>query len=92
MDLITGLPKTQGGYDAIVVFVDKLTKMIHAIPTNTTIDAPTLANIFFKEIFRLHCLPKAIISDRDPRFTSIFCKSLFSILGTKLAMSTAYHP
>ena len=72
MDLITGLPKTQGGYDAIVVFVDKLTKMIHAIPTNTIVDAPTLANIFFKEIFRLHGLPKAIISDRDPRFASIF--------------------
>ena len=72
MDLITRLLKTKGGYDAIVVFVDKLIKMIHAIPTNTIIDAPTLANIFFKEIFRLHDLLKAIISDRDPRFTSIF--------------------
>ena len=92
MDLITGLPKTQGGYDAIVVFVDKLTKMIHAIPTNTIVDAPTLANIFFKEIFRLHGLPKAIISDKDLRFTSIFWRSLFSKLGIELAMSTTFHP
>ena len=92
MDLITNMPKTKDGYDAIVVFVDCLTKMIHAIPTTTTIDAPSLAKIFFKEIYRLHGVPKVIVSDRDPRFTSIFWKSLFSMLNTKLAMSTAFHP
>ena len=92
MDLITQLPKSKGGHDAIVVFVDRLTKMIHAIPTTTNVNTPRLANIFFKEIFRLHGLPNVIVSDRDPRFTSIFWKTLFNIMGTKLAMSTAYHP
>ena len=91
MDLITGLPSTKEGHDAIVVFVDRLTKMVHAIPTTTTVDARQLADIFFKEIFRLHGLPKAIISDRDPRFTSIFWRSLFGKLGIELAMSTAFH-
>ena len=92
MDLITGLPKTKDGYDAVVVFVDRLTKMIHAIPTTITVDAPGLAQIFFKEIFRLHGLPKAIVSDRDTRFTSIFWRSLFGMLGINLSMSTAFHP
>ena len=77
MDLITNLPKTKDGYDAIVVFVDRLSIMIHAIPSTTNVDAPQLAKIFFKEIYRLHGVPKVIVSDRDPRFTSIFWKSLF---------------
>ena len=92
MDLITQLPKTKNGHDAIVVFVDKLTKMVHVCPTTTKISAPELARIFFKEVIRLHGLPKSIVSDRDPRFTSHFWKSLWSQLGTKLTMSTAYHP
>ena len=78
MDLIVSLPKTKNGYDAIFVVVDRLTKMMHAIPITTNINAPQLANIFLKEIFRLHGMPKIIISDRDPRFTSIFWKSLFT--------------
>ena len=92
MDLITQLPKSKNGHDAIVVFVDKLTKMVHLAPTNTTVSAPQLAKMFFREVVRLHGVPKSIVSDRDPRFTSHFWKSLWSQLGTRLAMSTAYHP
>jgi RNase H-like domain found in reverse transcriptase/Reverse transcriptase (RNA-dependent DNA polymerase)/Integrase zinc binding domain/Chromo (CHRromatin Organisation MOdifier) domain/Retroviral aspartyl protease len=92
MDLITQLPKTRNGHDAIAVFVDKFTKMVHIVATNTTVTAPELARIFFREVVRLHGIPKSIISDRDPRFTSHFWKCLWSQLGTKLAMSTAYHP
>ena len=92
MDLITQLPKSKNGNDAIVVFVDKLTKMVHIVPTTTTVSAPDLARIFFREDVRLHGIPKSIVSDRDPRFTSHFWKCLWSQLGTKLAMSTAYHP
>ena len=51
-----------------------------------------IANIFRKDTFRLHGLPKAIVSDRDPKFTSKFWKGLFVDLGTKLKFSTAYHP
>ncbi|KAJ9523014.1 hypothetical protein QJQ45_023818 [Haematococcus lacustris] len=92
MDLITQLPVSSAGNDAIVVFVDKLTKMIHAVPTTTSITAPALARLFFDNVFRLHGLPKVIVSDRDPRFTSAFWQELFRLTGTHLNMSTANHP
>jgi hypothetical protein len=92
MDLITQLPKTRSGHDAIVVFVDKLTKMVHFAPTTTEVSAPELAQVFMREVTRLHGVPKSIVSDRDPRFTSNFWKSLWKLMGTKLAMSTAFHP
>ena len=92
MDLITQLPKTSTGYDAILVVVDKYSKMLHIIPTTTTVTAPDLAKLFFKEIVRLHGIPSSVISDRDPRFTSSFWQQIWKQLGTKLAMSTAYHP
>jgi hypothetical protein len=93
MDLITGLPLTRHGHhDAIVVFVDKLSKMVHYAPCTTTVDAAALAKIFLREVVRLHGVPEAIISDRDPRFTSHFWTALWKELGTKLKMSTAYHP
>jgi transposase InsO family protein len=92
MDFITHLPRTTGGYDSILVVVCRLSKQALFIPTRSTITAPETATLYFKHIFRLHGLPISIVSDRDPRFTSRFWKELFRLLGTKLAMSTAYHP
>jgi len=92
MDLITSLPVTKDGNDAIVVVVDKFSKMVHYIPTVTTTDAPKLATLMIEHVIRLHGVPIHIISDRDPRFTSSFWKALWLQLGTKLKMSTAYHP
>jgi hypothetical protein len=92
MDFITQLPLTRSKHDAIVVFVDMLSKMVHFVPTTTTATAPATARIFFDSIFRLHGLPKVIVSDRDSKFTSRFWRTLFEHLGTKLAMSTAFHP
>jgi hypothetical protein len=92
MDLITQLPKSRSGYDAIYVVVDKLTKMVHFIPTHTSVSAPQLAQLFFKEVVRLHGLPNSIVSDRDARFTSKFWRALWQHFGTKLAMSTSFHP
>ena len=92
MDLITALPRTKSGFDAIVVFVDKLTKWATYVPTTTNVDAPGLARLFFQHIVRLHGIPSAIVSDRDPRFTSLFWNALWQQLGTKLQMSTAFHP
>jgi hypothetical protein len=66
--------------------------MVHFAPTKTKATAPDVARIFFDVIFRLHGIPKVIVSDRDSRFTSRFWKALFNNLGTKLAMSTAFHP
>ena len=92
MDLITQLPTTTTGYDAIVVFVDRLTKMVHAAPCKTTIDAPGLAALFLTEVFRHHGLPKTLITDRDARFTSDFWRALCASLGVQQCMSSAYHP
>src|SRR5215218_9377362 len=92
MDFITQLLKTKTGNDAIVVFVDTFSKMVHFAPSRTTATAPDTAHIFFDHIFKLHDLPKSIISDRDAKFTSHFWQTLFKTMGTKLAMSTAFHP
>lgn len=92
MDLITQLPITREGHDAIVVFVDRLSKMTHFAPTTTTVGAEGLAKIFVATVFRQHGLPSSIISDRDTRFTSHFWREVFRLLGTHLYMSTAFHP
>ena len=92
MDLITQLPRSRRGNDAIVVFVDKLTKMVHYVATTTTVTAPELARLFLREVVRHHGVPDSILSDRDPRFTAHFWRNFWSCLGTKLTMSTAYHP
>jgi hypothetical protein len=92
MDMIVQLPKTKAGNDAIVVFVDKLSKMAHFAAIKMTITVPELAKTFFDNVFRLHRMPESIISDCDPKFTSLFWKALFKKMGTKLAMSTAFHP
>jgi hypothetical protein len=92
VDLITNLPRSRSGNDAIVVFVCRLTKMVHYVATTTNVTAPQLATLFMREVVRLHGVPEAILSDRDPRFTAHFWRAFWSQLGTTLTMSTAYHP
>lgn len=93
MDYITHLPTClESGNDSIWVVVDRFTKMCHFIPCHHTITAKETARLFVKEIFRLHGIPKTIVSDRDKNFTSLFWKGLFDYLGTRLAMSSGYHP
>jgi hypothetical protein len=92
MDFITGLPRTSKQHDSILVVVDKLTKAAHFIPLKTTHRATDVADIFLKEVARLHRIPKTIVSDRDPKFTSNFWKGLFKGFGTNMNFSTAHHP
>jgi hypothetical protein len=92
MDLITHLPPTQHGHDAVVVFVDRLTKMVHFAPTKTIVSDEGLARLFVHHVWSLHGLPKEIVSDRDPRLTGNSIRSVCNILGTRQSMSTAYHP
>ncbi len=91
-DFITKLPRTKSGHDAIVVFVDKFSKMAHYVPTNTDTNAVDFCNLFITNIVRLHGLPATIISDRDSRFTSCFWNAVCKQLTIRLSMSTAYHP
>ncbi|GJP33534.1 hypothetical protein CLOM_g18063, partial [Closterium sp. NIES-68] len=92
LDFIIGLPPTSSGHDAILVVIDKFSKMGHFIPTHTTARTEETAQLFVRHIISQHGIPTTLISDRDPKFTSKFWKELMSLLGTKLAMSSAYHP
>jgi len=92
MDFIVKLPKTQAGFDAIFVVVDRLSKMAHFIPAKDTDTASDTARRFFESVVRLHGLPLSIVSDRDTKFTGHFWQGLMKALGVKLRMSTAFHP
>ncbi|GJX89807.1 retrotransposon protein [Tanacetum coccineum] len=91
MDFIVALSRTQRGKDAIMVVVDHFSKMAHFVPCHKTDDAVHIADLFLKEIIRLHGVPKTIVSYKDVKFLSHFWKSLWKLLGTKLLFSTAYH-
>jgi hypothetical protein len=92
MDFITKLPRTTKKHDSIMVVVDKLTKVSHFIPVKSTHKEANIAEIYMREIAKLHGVPKTIVSDRDSKFTSNFWKGIFKGFGTNLNFSTTYHP
>ena len=69
MYLITYLPKSKNQNDSIFVVIEKLSKETHFIPVKLTYKVVNIVDIFLKEIFRLHKIPKEIILDRDVKFT-----------------------
>ncbi|WVZ52877.1 hypothetical protein U9M48_003883 [Paspalum notatum var. saurae] len=87
MDFIVGLPRTQKGYNSIWVVVDRLTKIAHFIPVNTTYSGARLAELYISRIVCLHGVPKRIISDRGSQFTSLFWEQLHDSLDSKLRTS-----
>lgn len=92
MDFVFGLPPDKLQRTGIVVFVDRLSKMVHMAPVHATVTAEETAAIFLDVVFRHHGLPDSIVSDRDVRFTSAFWTRIFQLLGSRLSMSTAQHP
>jgi hypothetical protein len=92
MDFITKLPITNKQHDSIMVVMDKLTKDAHFVPVKLTRKEMNIDDVYMKAISRLHGIPKTIVSDRDPKFTSKFWKGLFNGFGTNLNFSTNYHP
>jgi len=92
MDFVIHLPRTFRGHDTIWVIVDRLTKNAYFLAMNLRMSMAKLAQLYIKEIVRLHGVPSSIVSDRDHRFTSRFWQILHDALGTKLTMSSPHHP
>lgn len=91
MDFIGGLPKP-AGEDIILVVVDRLCMYAHLFALSHPFTIVSIARIFFDNIFKLHGLPKTIVSDQDKVFARPFWRELFPLQGTKLKLSSAYHP
>jgi hypothetical protein len=91
MDFITDLPLCDG-FDTILVVVDRFTKMSHFIACNKSISAEETAKLILQQVVRLHGLPQDIVSDRGPQFAARFWRRLFKLFGTKINLSTAFHP
>ena len=92
MDFVTHLPRTLQGHDAVWVIVDRLTKSAHFIAVWMTFTLERFYRLYIREIVRLHGVPISIVSDRDLRFTAHFWKSFQKAMGTRLTMSTTFHP
>ncbi|GJR34704.1 putative reverse transcriptase domain-containing protein [Tanacetum coccineum] len=92
MDFVTKLPRTSSGHDTIWVIMDRLTKSAYFLPMREDYKMEKLARFYLNEIVARHGVPISIISNRDSRFTSRFWQSMQEALGTRLDMSTAYHP
>lgn len=91
-DAVCGLPKTKRGFDAIQVYVDRLTKLKRFAVAHTSDGSTQLADTTLRTIIGPHGMPKGIVSDRDPRITAKFWRELSRLLGSEVNLSTAHHP
>ena len=91
MDLIGPLPESQG-HNAILVIVDRFSKMLKVVPSNLEITSLGVARILRDQVCRHHSIPLKVISDRGPNFVSAFMREFYSLLGIMSNASTAYHP
>ena len=92
MDFVVGVPVTGRMHDLVWVVVDQLTKSSHFLTVRTDYSLDKLAELYIREIVRLHEIPISFNSNRDPRFTSRFWGKLQEALGTRLNFSTVFHP
>ena len=92
MDFVTHLLRTPQRHDVVWVIVDRLTKSAHFLVVRMTFTLEEFFRLYIQDIVRLHGVPVSIVSDRDPRFTTHFWKSFQKAMGTRLTMSTAFHP
>jgi len=91
VDFVVELPLSSG-HDAVMTVVDSVSKRAHFIPTHTMVTVEGAARLFLHQVWKLHGLPKYVVSDRGPQFVARFTKELYRLLGIKLASSTAWHP
>jgi len=92
IDFILGFPRTHRNKDSIFVVVDRFCKMSHFISSNKTNDATHIAGLYFREVARLHGIPRSIVSNWDTKFLIRFRITLWRKLGTKHKYSTTCHP
>lgn len=92
MDFVFDLPRTSSGNDGIWTIICRFSKQAHFIPVRKKIKSEHMVKIFMHNIFKYHGMPQSIISDRDPRMTSLFWKALFENMGTTLKFSSSFHP
>ncbi|GKA47368.1 transposon ty3-I gag-pol polyprotein [Tanacetum coccineum] len=91
LDFVLGFPRTQRAKDSIMVVIDRFLKMAYFVPCSKTFDASQVAMLYFAEIVKLHGVPKTLTSDRDVKFVSHFCRTLWTRLGSKLQLSSSHH-
>jgi len=91
VDFVVELPLSSR-HDAVMTVVDSVSKRAHFIPTHTTVTVEGAARLFLHQVWKLHSLPKYVVSDCGPQFITRFTKELYRLLGIKLASSTAWHP
>jgi hypothetical protein len=91
LDFVEALPRVRGK-SVILTVVDRFSKYCHFIPLAHPYSIESVAQAFFADIVRLHGVPQSMVSDRDPIFTSTFWRELMQLMGTKLHMTTAFHP
>lgn len=89
MEFITELPKTKAGHTAILVFVDRLSRMVHFAPCWNDIGSQEFAQIFLCKIFAKHGFPTEMVIDRGTEFTSAVWKSVAQLLGVKRCLTSA---
>jgi len=92
LDFVTHLPLTANGNNSVLTVTDRFSKRVVLIPTTDDVTTPKVVNLLIGNVFRHFGIPKSIVSDRDPKFTSSFWTELFDTLGTKLLMSSSHHP
>ena len=92
MDFVTHFPQTPQRHDMVWVIVDRLTKSAHFLAVRMTFTLEEFCRLYIQETVRIHGVPVSIVSDRDPRFTVQFWKSFQKAMGTRVTMSTTFHP
>jgi len=80
------------GHDAVMTVVDSVSKRVHFVPTHITVTAEEAARLFLHHVWKLHGLPKHVVSNRGPQFVASFTKELYRLLGVQLSSSTAWYP
>jgi hypothetical protein len=91
LDFVEALPRVRGK-SVILTVIDRFSKYSHFIPLAHPYSAESVAQAFFADIVRLHGVPQSLVSDRDPVFTSTFWRELMRLMGTKLHMTSVFHP